>query len=85
MSSIRMVNPRAEQVGLEIEQNVPSDLPNIKGDERRLKQVLVNLLANAVKFTPEKGNIEVSACLTEDGLLLQVSDNGIGMDDKGIE
>jgi signal transduction histidine kinase/PAS domain-containing protein len=62
---------------LEIAENISAN--KISGDERRLKQVMFNLLSNATKFTPDKGKIRVEAHRTENEIVISVSDNGIGM------
>jgi signal transduction histidine kinase len=55
-------------------------LPAIEGDRDRLVQVLVNLISNAVKFCdPEQGRIEIRAAAQDDGLRIDVSDNGPGI------
>lgn len=65
--------------------NIPSDLPLLRADKRRVKQILLNLLSNAVKFTSEGGEVKVDAYLKDDGgLVLRVQDNGIGMDDDDV-
>jgi len=51
----------------------------IRADERRLKQVMLNLLSNAAKFTPDGGRIEVGAQKNGEGLLISVADTGIGI------
>lgn len=51
----------------------------IEGDAMRLEQVVVNLLTNAAKFTPEGGRIEISCCAREGEAQLQVRDNGVGI------
>jgi signal transduction histidine kinase len=76
---LRMVEHQAEKAGLSLTRDVPSDLPRLFGDERRIKQVLLNLLGNAVKFTQEGGSVKVGAWLGDDGLAISVSDTGIGI------
>ena len=84
-ASMRMVKPRAETAKVDISYNIPDGFPSFVGDERRLKQVIVNLLSNAIKFTLENGSVEIKAELINNGLLLSVSDTGVGMDSAGIE
>ena len=59
----------------------------IRGDERRIKQVLANLLDNAVKFTPEQGRIEltVEGLPAEKQVRISVTDNGIGIQPENLE
>ena len=70
--------------------NVGADIPPVLvGDDQRLCQVLLNLLSNSVKFTPECGRVDigVSLCGVEDGmcgLRFSVSDNGIGMTEEQV-
>ena len=51
----------------------------IRGDERKVKQVLLNLLSNALKFTPEGGRIDVRARVHDDVAEVSVSDTGVGI------
>jgi PAS domain S-box-containing protein len=79
-SAAHMVEGRAIQAELTLEQRVAPGLAPLVADERVLKQVLLNLLSNAVKFTPAGGKVVVTAGVAPDGdLLLQVIDNGIGI------
>ncbi len=59
--------------------DVPPDLPSIYGDSVRLRQVIDNLLGNAIRYTPEGGEITVRARAEKDQLILQVSDTGMGI------
>jgi PAS domain S-box-containing protein len=59
--------------------SVAADLPRVPGDRDRLAQVLANLLANAVKYSPEGGEIAVSASAHPDGMMVEVSDQGMGI------
>lgn len=60
-------------------QNLPDKEIHIRADEERFTQILINLLDNARKFTPERGNISLKAQRSEDDLLLEITDTGYGM------
>ena len=64
---------------LNLEVELEPNLPSVQSDERWLAHVLVNLIANAVKFTPEGGRVTVRACAIENGVDLSVEDTGIGI------
>jgi signal transduction histidine kinase len=64
---------------LNLEVDVEDELPSVQSDERWLAHVLVNLIANAVKFTPEGGRVTVRAHATGKGVELAVEDTGIGI------
>jgi two-component system phosphate regulon sensor histidine kinase PhoR len=59
--------------------DLPADLPGVLADLDRLAQVLINLLDNAVKFTPEGGRIEVSGRRADGRVVIAVKDNGVGI------
>jgi two-component system phosphate regulon sensor histidine kinase PhoR len=69
----------AERAGLEITVDCPKDLPLMFADPSRLEQVIVNLLHNAIKFTPNGGQIDVSARLISGAIAFSVRDTGIGI------
>ncbi len=58
---------------------IPDSVPPILGDRRRVEQILTNLLANAAKYTPPGGEVEVSASSNQSQVMLAVSDNGPGV------
>ena len=71
--------------GRRVEMDVPADMPSLQVDPRRLAQAIGNLLANALKFTPEKGLVRFCAHIAADGsALLTVEDTGIGMEPETI-
>ncbi|RAU21665.1 hypothetical protein CU669_11845 [Paramagnetospirillum kuznetsovii] len=83
--ALRLISPRAEKGRVAVSSEVPTDLPRLRADERRLKQIILNLLANAVKFTPKNGRVWISAHLTPKGRMeIAVADTGIGMDAADI-
>lgn len=84
-ASIRFVQIRAEQEKVTISPEIVPDLPALFADSRRVKQVLINLLFNSIKFTPAGGRITVVAYLRNCGsLVISVADTGIGMDDDEV-
>jgi len=70
---------QADRTGLTVEVDCPDDLPYILADPPRLEQVVVNLLHNAIKFTPDGGHILVKALLKDDTILFSVADTGVGI------
>ena len=78
-SSVRLVEKEAEKAGLRLAVTIEAGLPRLCGDPKRIGQVLINLLSNAMRFTPRGGNVSVSAFREGDGLALAVADTGIGM------
>jgi signal transduction histidine kinase len=85
-SCVAMVRERIETGHLTLQLNVPGDLPPVLADELKLKQVLLNLLANAVKFNSPGGRVRLSAFPADDGSLrIEVSDTGIGIAEEDIE
>lgn len=79
-SVVRLSTPRIAEAGLTAEIEVPPDLPLLRADERKTKQVLFNLIGNAAKFTPEGGTIVVSARFDDQaGFTVAIADTGIGI------
>ncbi len=76
---------QAERAGLEFTWDCPTALPTIHIDEARLEQVLINLIHNAIKFTPPGGRIHVSAEKKEGAVIFAVQDSGVGIPAKDIE
>ncbi|MDD1771983.1 MAG: ATP-binding protein [Methanomassiliicoccales archaeon] len=74
----RTIRPLAERKGLKLETVVDRNISNIKGDGRRVEQVLLNLLSNAIKFT-DQGRVGVECEQVGDEIVIKVSDTGIGI------
>jgi PAS domain S-box-containing protein len=78
-TTIGMVRLRAEEAGLQILSDVPEGLPEVIADERKIRQSLLNLVSNAVKFTPQGGQVAVRALMAGDCLQIRIEDTGIGI------
>jgi len=76
--TVKLTAPLADKKGLELVLEVGPDVASVTTDQRRLEQVILNLLNNAVKFT-EKGRVSLACRTDKDGYLLSVSDTGIGI------
>ncbi len=85
-SSLRFVREAAHRKKITLESSYRQEILYLHVDARRLKQILVNLLANSVKFTPEGGHItiEVSQPIDRHQISFSVQDNGIGIDEKDL-
>ncbi len=84
-SVLRLVKQRAEKGGVRLELDIPDDPPLLHADKRKLKQILVNLLTNAIKFTDAGGTITLGArCEVDHGYVFQIADSGIGMKPEDI-
>lgn len=80
-----LVASAAEAAAVRLSVDIPGSLPWLKGDERRIMQVLLNLLSNAIKFTPEGGRVEVTAGVGADGsIVIEIADNGIGIAEEDL-
>jgi PAS domain S-box-containing protein len=81
-SSLTFIKQQALKKHIQLDLKFPSNLPNLLVDERHIRQVLINLLNNAVKFTPERGSITVEVTCgiqSEHTLQIAIIDTGIGI------
>jgi signal transduction histidine kinase len=82
---VAMVRERASQQGLSLDVVVDPDVDVVVADPLRLKQVILNLLTNAVKFTPTGGRVEVRARPVDGEIHVSVEDSGIGIAEDDLE
>jgi len=80
VSMLNLVQEAARKQRLELALDCPRSIGRLDADERRLKQVLFNLLSNALKFTPAGGKVSLGARRTEKSVTIWVSDTGIGIE-----
>ena len=80
VSNVRpTIDGLARSGGLHIGVEVPTDLPPVRADRERLRQVIVNLVDNAVKYTPEGGRVDLSAKARNGSVEVSVADTGVGI------
>ncbi len=70
---------KARENGIDLITDAPQDLPVMTGDPRAFKQIVLNLVANAIKFTERGGQVAVSAAVSGSQLALRISDTGVGI------
>jgi len=78
-NTLILVRERAERRNIKLTRVIDERLGAIRADERKIKQVLLNLLSNALKFTPEGGRIDVRAAIDNGDVRVSVTDTGIGI------
>ena len=78
-NALILVRERATRRGITLGSTIDERLGMVRGDERKVKQILLNLLSNALKFTPEGGRIDVRAGRHDEVAEVSVADTGIGI------
>src|SRR3989440_164522 len=73
------MQPLAAEKGIALEELVPEDLPALRADRAKLRRVLVNLVSNALKFTPKGGRVRTVAAREGSFVRVSVSDTGVGI------
>ncbi|ACZ49467.1 sensor histidine kinase [Anaplasma centrale str. Israel] len=78
-SSFTMVLPRAKDAKVELKKEMPEEPVVMLADPKRMKQVIINILSNSVKFTPEGGLVKLCTEIRGEQLVVEISDTGIGI------
>jgi PAS domain S-box-containing protein len=83
--TVAMMQPHANRERIIIRTSLPSDLPQVTADARSVRQIVLNLLSNSIKFTGAGGQVIVSTARSDDGeVVLRVRDTGIGMSEQDL-
>src|SRR5690606_17157424 len=78
-AAVRLIRRRAADRQVSLSFDPDDDLPDINGDHRAIKQMALNLIANAIKFTDPGGEVRVSVTTQERWLVIRVADTGVGI------
>jgi PAS domain S-box-containing protein len=85
LSCVSMIEARAKEAGVALKNQVQNPLPMLHADQRHIKQVVINLLSNALKFTPAGGQVFITAQINDrSGIEIAITDTGIGIDAENI-
>ncbi len=82
LNALDIARPLSEKKNIKLSFNNSVGFQKILGDETRLHQIIINLLNNAVKFTPENGSINLNLSTDENDLILEIQDTGVGIDSE---
>ena len=78
-ATLDMLTPIAKKNGAQIICDVPANLPEMQADKHACQQIMINLVANAIKFSPDDGRVKITARQHGRSVRLQIKDNGIGI------
>lgn len=83
---VKNLSSWAETKSITVERSIPEDIPEVNIDPKRITQVMINLVGNAIKFTPEKGKIDIDVLFNKatSELTVSVKDDGIGIDKDNL-
>lgn len=85
LQTMELIQTEADRLGVELVCNVPDDFPRLMGDPQLLRQALLNLISNAVKFSPAESKVRVSvARAAKAGVRITVEDRGPGIPEKDL-
>ncbi len=83
--AVRLIPFKSEAAGARVHLSFPDDVGGLFADKRTFRQIMINLITNADKYTPEDGVIEVTAARDADGLRIDVRDTGVGIPADDME
>jgi len=78
-AAARRLRTFADRQGVLLTERLPDDTPHVRGDEERLERLLMNLLHNAIKYSPDGGTVRITAEAQPDAVVVAISDEGVGI------
>lgn len=82
---LRFIEPELQQKGVEMHSALSEDLPEILFDNEQIYQVILNIVINAIQAMPEGGRITLTTAEQADGVVLEITDTGLGIPPENIE
>lgn len=82
---IHMIKPIADRASVKIETDISATLINLNGDPRKIKQVILNILTNAVKFSHRGHVVQMRASVDPKQIAIEIEDYGIGIEEENLE
>jgi signal transduction histidine kinase len=84
--ALRQLEEEARNANIRLASDIEQDLPLLLGDTNKIRQIVINLVGNAVRYMPDRGTVTVKACRApEGGIVLAVEDDGAGMAPEDVE
>jgi len=80
-----VLQPLAKEKNIRLKANISNELPKLPADESKIESVVTNLINNAIKFTPEGGQVTVNAKLQEEQVIISVEDTGMGIPENDLQ
>ena len=73
------MEPLADKKNIKLEPRISNELPKLSADESKIESVIINLINNAIKFTPENGRVSISVETADGQMSIRISDTGMGI------
>ena len=84
MACTQMVSPQAEEAQVQIILNLPEEIPEMRGDYDKIKQVVINLLNNAIKYNQPGGEVHLCASTSDGVTIIKIQDTGMGIPEASL-
>lgn len=82
--AIDMMQPQAQDKNITLKVNVEENIPHINGNKSSIEAMFINLISNAIKYTPSEGQVDIELSKNGQHIQLKVSDTGIGIEEKDL-